>query len=78
MKEKARSYKDLLVWQKPHELALFIYRLSGQFPQEEMFGLTSQIRRAAISIPAYIAEGFGRQGAKDKLRFYNISASSVK
>lgn len=77
MLQKANSYKDLIVWQKAHKLVLNIYGITQNFPKEELFGLTSQIRRAAVSIPANIAEGFGRQGTKDKLRFYNISMASL-
>jgi four helix bundle protein len=77
MKEKSKSFKDLIVWQKSHNLVLEVYRITKQFPKEEMFGLTSQFRRAVISIPANIAEGFARKGSKDKLRFYNIAAGSL-
>lgn len=77
MERKAHSFKDLIVWQKAHKLVLNIYGITQSFPKEELFGLTSQIRVAAISIPANIAEGFGRQGTKDKLRFYNISLASL-
>ena len=75
--EKAQSYRDLLIWKKSHELVIQIYHLTKSFPGEEMFGLTSQVRRSAVSIPANIAEGFGRIGKKDKLRFFNIAASSL-
>lgn len=77
MREKSKSYSDLLVWQKAHSMVLGVYRITKQYPKEEMFGLTSQIRRAAISVPANIAEGFARAGIKDKLRFYNIAAGSL-
>lgn len=77
MERKAYSFKDLIVWQKAHKLVLNIYGITQTFPKEELFGLTSQIRRAAVSIPANIAEGFGRHGTKDKLRFYNISLASL-
>jgi four helix bundle protein len=55
-----RSYRDLLVWQKAIELAVLIYRLSEGFPRAEVYGLTSQIRRASVSVPSNIAEGYGR------------------
>jgi four helix bundle protein len=77
MKEKSKKYSDLIVWQKSHSLALEVYRISKQFPKEEIFGLTSQLRRASISVPANIAEGFARKGIKDKLRFYNIAEASL-
>jgi len=57
---------------------LIVYRLTGSFPKHEMFGLTSQFRRAAVSIPANIAEGFRRRGASDKARFFNIAQASVE
>lgn len=73
----AKSYKELVVWQKSHNLVLEIYKITKDFPKEELFGLTSQIRQSAISIAANIVEGFARKGLKDKLRFYNISQGSV-
>jgi four helix bundle protein len=75
--EKSKKYSDLLVWKKSHNLVIEIYRITKQLPKDELFGLTSQIRRSAISIPANIAEGFGRDGTKDKLRFYNIATGSL-
>jgi len=77
MNEKAKSFKDLLIWQKFHDLVMEVYRITLHFPKEELFALTSQIRRAAGSIPANIAEGFARKGIKDKLRFYNIAMGSL-
>lgn len=75
--EKSKTFSDLIVWQKAHNLVLDIYRITKKFPKEEMYGLTSQLRRAAVSIPANIAEGFARKGYRDKLRFYNIAAGSL-
>jgi four helix bundle protein len=75
---KAKTFEDLLVWQKAHKLVLEIYKLTRTFPQDELFGLTSQIRRAAVSVPANIAEGFKRKGKADKLRFFNISQASLE
>ncbi len=69
----AKSFQDLVVWQKAHQFVLNIYRMSDGFPKQEMFGLTSQLRRAAVSIPANIAEGFRKKGNADKARFYNIA-----
>jgi four helix bundle protein len=74
----SRTFRDLIVWQKAHEWVLAIYELTSQFPREEMFGLTSQLRRAAVSVPANIAEGFAKTGRGDKLRFYNIAQGSIE
>ena len=74
----AKSFLDLIVWQKAHKLVLSIYNITNQFPKHEIFGLTSQIRRAAVSVPANIAEGFKRKSKKEKLRFYNISQASLQ
>ena len=75
---KAKTFEDLVVWQKSHQLVIQIYRLSKAFPKDELFGLTSQIRRAAVSVPANIAEGFKRAGEADKLRMYNIAQGSLE
>jgi four helix bundle protein len=74
----ARSFEDLEVWQIAHRWVLEIYRVSADFPKHEMFGLTSQLRRAAISVPANIAEGFKKRGLADKARFYNIAQGSLE
>lgn len=74
----ARSFEDLIVWQKAHEFVLAVYRLTDGFPKSELYGLTSQLRRAAVSIAANIAEGFKKQGKTDKSRFLNISQGSVE
>jgi len=74
----AKSFEDLLVWQKAHSFVLMVYRLTGAFPKHEIFGLTSQFRRAAVSIPANIAEGFRRRGSSDKARFFNIAQASLE
>lgn len=78
MNTTAKTFKDLIVWQKAHSFVLSIYQLTTQLPKDEQFGLTSQIRRASVSIPANIAEGFPRRTAKDKLRFYNIAKGSLE
>lgn len=76
MRTKTNNFEDLDVWKNAHQFLLTVYKLTNQFPKEELFGLTSQFRRAAISIPANIAEGYKKRGIKDKLRFYNISEGS--
>lgn len=77
-KEKAKKFTDLIVWQKAHKFVLSVYQFSGSFPKEEIYGLTSQLRRAAISIAANIVEGFKKTGAADKIRFLNISQGSLE
>ncbi|MDA3840040.1 MAG: four helix bundle protein [Patescibacteria group bacterium] len=74
---KIKSFTDLNSWKKSHELVLEIYKITKKFPKEELFGLTSQIRRAAISITSNIAEGFSRSSYKDKTKFYYISQGSL-
>lgn len=74
----ARSFRDLEVWNKAHTLVLWIYRLSSGFPKHELYGLTAQLRRAAVSIPANIAEGFRKRSRADKARFINISQGSLE
>jgi len=73
-----KTFEDLKVWQKAHQLVIKIYRLSKGFPKDERFGLTSQLRRAAVSVPANLAEGFKRVTIPDKLRFFNIAQSSLE
>ncbi len=75
--KKIESFKDLFVWQKGIELINEIYKLTKFFPKEELYGLTSQIRRAAVSIPANIAEGWGRGTTKNYLQFLEISRGSL-
>jgi len=75
--DKLEKFQDLLVWQKAHELALEIYKFTRDFPKEEKFALVSQMRRAAVSVPANITEGFRKRGSKDKLNFYNIAQASL-
>jgi len=74
----ARTFEDLIVWQKAHAWVLATYRFSDSFPSKEMYGLTSQFRRAAVSIPANIAEGFKKTGVADKKRFMNIAQGSLE
>lgn len=72
-----QNYKNLKVWQDGHKLVLSIYRITNKFPSEERFGVTSQLKRAAFSIPANIAEGAGRKGQNDFAQFLNISLGSL-
>jgi len=73
---KLRSYKELKVWQKGMELAIEVYIVTKKFPKEELYGLTSQIRRAAFAIPANIAEGYARGHLAEYLQFLRIAFSS--
>jgi len=74
----AKTFEDLIVWQKAHAWVLSSYRLSEHFPQKETYALTSQLRRAAMSVPANIAEGFKKRGVRDKLRYFNIAQGSLE
>lgn len=76
--EVAKSFEDLVVWQKAHQFVLAVYRLTRDFPKPEVYGLTSQFRRAAVSVAANIAEGFRKRGRADKLRFFNIAQGSLE
>jgi four helix bundle protein len=78
MAKPAKTFKDLVVWQKSHQFVLATYSLTAGFPQWEIYCLTSQMRRAAISIPANIAEGFKKRGGNDKIRFLNFAQGSVE
>lgn len=77
-KEAAKRFTDLIVWQKAHAFVLSVYRLSAGFPKSEIYGLTSQVRRAAVSIPANVAEGFKKRSSADKVRFMNIAQGSLE
>lgn len=72
-----RDFRKMAVWAKAHTLTLTVYRMTSQFPTEELYGLTSQIRRAAASVPANIAEGCGRGGEKELAHFLRIAAGSA-
>jgi four helix bundle protein len=74
----AKSFQDLLVWRKAHELVLAVYALSGDFPRRETYGLALQMRRAAVSVPANIAEGFRRRSKAEKARYLNIAEGSLE
>jgi len=78
MGEPAYSFKNLVVWQKAHAFVLAVYEATQSFPKSEIFGLASQFRRAAVSIPVNIAEGFRKHSALDKKRFYNIAEGSLE
>jgi len=78
LSKPARTFQDLLVWQKAHQFVLGVYALTAAFPRQETYGLSLQMRRASVSIPANIAEGFRRRGKADKARFMNIAEGSVE
>jgi four helix bundle protein len=73
----AQRFEDLVVWQKSHALTLRVYKLTGVFPKHELFGLSAQMRRSAVSVAANIAEGFSRRGRSDKARFMNMAEGSL-
>ncbi|MCP5112373.1 MAG: four helix bundle protein [bacterium] len=77
-REASKTFRDLIVWRKAHEFVLAVYAYTREFPKLETYGLVSQMRRAAVSIPANIAEGFRRRGNADKVRFLNIAESSTE
>lgn len=72
-----KDFRELAVWRKSHELTLLVYQLTARYPKEELFGLTSQTRRACSSIPANIAEGCGRNGDVEFARFLQIAMGSA-
>jgi four helix bundle protein len=74
----ARTFRDLIVWQKAHEFVIGIYQYTSGFPKHEVYALAQQMRRAAVSIPANIAEGFRRKGRPDKFRFMNFAQGSLE
>jgi four helix bundle protein len=74
---KIKSFTDLRVWQEGHRLVLMIYKITKTFPKEEVFGLVTQMRRAAISFTSCVAEGFSRQSYKEKLQFYSMALGSL-
>ena len=74
----AYSFENIIAWQKAHAFVLFVYRVTRHFQKDEIFGLTSQFRRAAVSIEANIAEGYKKLSKADKLRFFNISQGSLE
>jgi four helix bundle protein len=74
----AKTFEDLVVWQKSHAFVLRIYELTATFPRAESYSLTAQLRRAVVSIPANVAEGFKKRGRADKARFMNIAQGSLE
>jgi four helix bundle protein len=76
--EKTKSFEELIVWQKAHAFVLVVYKLTESFPKHETYGLSSQLRRAAISIAANIAEGYKKKDYKNKINFLNIAESSLQ
>lgn len=72
-----KSYKELIVWQRSMEMVKEIYRLTNLFPKSEAYGITSQMRRAAVAVPSNIAEGYGRRSTKSYSQFYAISYGSA-
>ena len=77
-KKKTQNFEGLKAWESSHQFVLDVYKMTSAFPPEEKFGLTNQFRRAAVSIPANIAEGTGRGSIKDMLRFFMISRGSIE
>jgi len=78
LRQPAQRFEELLVWQKSHQLVLRVYRLTKEFPKQEIYGLAAQMRRAAVSVPANIAEGFKRRGRSDKARMMNVAQGSLE
>jgi four helix bundle protein len=78
MAKAAKSFKELLVWQKAHQFVLLVYPITAAFPASEIYCLSTQMRRAAISVAANIAEGFKKRGISDKTRFFNIAQGSLE
>lgn len=71
------TFRDLIAWQKSHSLTLDIYKQTKQFPKDEIFGLTNQLRRASVSVVSNIAEGFGRRSVADRVHFYDMARASL-
>ena len=77
-RQPAKCFQDLVVWQKAHRFVLSVYKVSAGFPKNETYGLTLQMRRAAVSVPANIAEGFRKRSKADKARYMNIAQGSLE
>ena len=78
VREPAKTFKDLLVWQKAHQLTIAVYRLTARFPKQETYGLSCQMQRASVPVVANIAEGLKRRGSADKARLLNIAQGSLE
>jgi four helix bundle protein len=76
--EKTKTFEELIVWQKAHQFVLLVYKVTENFPKNEIYGLTSQFRRAEVSVAANIAEGYKKKDYKNKINFLNISHSSLE
>ena len=76
--DKTKSFEELIVWQKAHQFVLAIYKLPENFPKHELYGLTSQLRRASVSIAANITEGYKKKDFRNKIHFINIAESSLQ
>lgn len=77
MGSKIQAFTDLYAWKEGHKLVLWIYQITDRFPRKETFGLTSQMRRSAVSITSNLAEGFSRRGVKEKIQFYSMALGSL-
>jgi four helix bundle protein len=77
-RDAAKTFRDLLAWQKAHAFVLAVYKMTSAFPRREIYGLTSQMRRAGVSIAANLAEGFVKRGRADKAPFMNVAEGSVE
>ena len=77
LNKKIKDFTDLDAWQEAHKLVLSIYKITNSFPEDEKYGLISQMKRSAVSVTSNIAEGFGRSTKKDKIRFYTIAIGSL-
>ncbi len=73
-----KDFKEIYAWQKSHELTLLVYKLTKQYPKDELYGLVSQSRRCAVSVPSNLAEGFKRRGQNDDAHFCNIAQGSLE
>lgn len=74
---KIKSFTDLKAWQEAHQLVIIVYEITKDFPKEELFGLTNQMKRCSVSISSNIAEGFSRQSYKEKVQFYSMALGSL-